>query len=400
LRVGGIIVSGTVRAGADPLGAGFEVVLDTGAPYAVALRPLDSANGPAPAVLGIEMIEHLAEMPDELRELTPQDRLLRALLDAREGDAAAAKVVFYSGPLPPSEPLVADLEKRMSAALEELQEARGERRKLAEESLHLVRRESQGATDGDALAKRIERLLADFGDALKDDELKELRRMRDERLPKASAADLGVADVFKPSTLVELPGNRIRLHYDFSSGQRASAFDPGNWVQDVNGWAALSEAQSDADMLKREAPTLALRDPLRIDKDPIDIRLRFEPIGGSPAELLLVSCAGFQCVFTGARNGAKPRLFVDTGEPVDAVLRARESKGELFAGWNRKGEPVEIHLVLYRAGGRATVEVDGKRVGIEFQKVTPKGDPALAVLSVRSWERLRLLSVVIEATRR
>src|SRR5438552_10362858 len=60
-------------------------------------------------------------MPAVLGQGTPQDRLLRALLRVRDGDAAAAKVAFYSmGPLPANEPLVADLEKRMSAALEEI----------------------------------------------------------------------------------------------------------------------------------------------------------------------------------------------------------------------------------------------------------------------------------------
>ena len=401
LRVGSIVLSGKISAGVDPLRLGFRLTLDTGRVYSLALRPLDAAaaGSAASAVLTPETIERFADMtPEGSANTTPTDRLTRALLRMRDGDVLGARAALNAGPLPRDEPLVADLEQRLRSELAHLQQAEGERRGEALELLHLARREGRASETVEGLQKRIEKLLQDYGDVLLDAEIQELRRMRDERFARAApSAEVGIADVFHPTSLDELANNRVRMRFQFDSA-RAGAFDPGAWIPDGAGWSSVRYAQSDEDMLTRAAPTLALRDPLRVQTDVLDVRLRLEQLSDAPPEVFLVSVAGFHVVLTGARDGAKPRCYADTGEASEALARARAGDGKEFAGW-KIGAPVEVRMILSRARGVATIEVDGKRIA-EFQRVAPRGDAALSTLVVRSWEPLRLISATIEAARR
>src|SRR5204862_443300 len=83
--------------------------------------------GAAPTVLSTEMIEELAQLSADPSKGTPEDRLVRALLRARDGDGdpIGAQAALNAGPLPPGEPLVADLMLRVHGNLEQMKEAEG-----------------------------------------------------------------------------------------------------------------------------------------------------------------------------------------------------------------------------------------------------------------------------------
>ena len=402
LRVGSIQLAGTLSSSTDLLRTGFKLTLDSGRVYALALRPVDVAptSGPAPVVLGPEEVARFAGLPAEgTPQVTPADRLLRALFLMREGDVLGARASLNAGPLPRDEALVADIEARLRLELEHLQAAEGERRGEALELLYLVRRENQGGTSGEALEKRIERLLQEYGDVLGDEEIRELRRMRDERFGTSTtpAGDLTAAQVFRPANAEELPGPRVRMRFDFD-GATAGAFESGSWIPEGSGWSGLRYARSDEELLSRPCPTLALKDPLRVQSDPIDVRIKFDQLPDAPAELLFVSCAGVHVALSFQADGTKGRCFVDTTDAAAALARSRAGEGKECAGW-KPGAPLEVRLLIYRARGVAVVDLDGKRIG-EFQKPAPRGDASSSKLEIRSWEPVRLRSVTIEASRR
>ncbi|MDZ4774868.1 MAG: serine/threonine-protein kinase [Planctomycetota bacterium] len=400
LRVGSILVSGPVSQAGDPLRSGFVITLDSGLQYSLVFRqPEAPSTGTGPAVLGTDTVLQFAGLGVDGANMSTSDRLMRALFFMREGDAVRARATVNGGPLPQKDALVTDLEARLRGDLEHVREVAGERRALALERLRLVRREARDGSSGDGQVKRIEGLLSDSTEVLTDEEVRELRRLRDDWYARHLKAPIepSVASVFAPTVLEELTPTRVRLRYVFDSA-RAGAFDPGTWIQEGIGWSAVRYAKSDEDLLARASPTLPLKEPLKIQSEPLDLRLRLDQLPNTPPELVLVTCAGFHAAFAFTSDGLRGRCVVDTGDAARVVSRARNGEGKEIAGW-KIGSAIELHFLLRRASGAMLIDIDGKRVD-EFQRPVPRADPAQATLQIRSWQPLRLLTATIEASKK
>jgi hypothetical protein len=400
LRAGSILVSGPVSKAEDPLRSGFVITLDSGLSYSFALRPPDAPTaGTGPAVLSTETILQLAGVANDDAGSKTSDRLLRALFFMREGDAARSRAIVNGGPLPRNDVLVNELEERLRVDLAHVQEQQGERRAEALERLRLVRREARDASNSESHVKRIEGLLADRTDVLSDEELRELRRMRDDWYARNQKplAEPTVASVFAPTVLEELSGARVRMRFVFDE-PAVGAFERGSWLPEGLGWSAVRYAKSDEDLLTRASPTLALKEPLRIQNEPLDVRLRLDQRPDSPPDLVLVSIAGFHAVFLYQPDGSRGVCVVDTTDPSRVLARARRGEGREIPGW-KLGTQLELHLVVRRASGVIAIEVDGRRVD-EFKPPAPRTDPLHATLQVRSWQPMKLLSATIEASRK
>jgi serine/threonine-protein kinase len=352
LRINSIVLAGLIRIPtSDPLANGFVLTLDSGRVYSLALRASEGASGVVPAVLGPEIIARFAGVPPEGSPLaTAQDNLLRALFLMREGDAQGARALRQRRPMPPGDPLVADLDARLAESMELEKQVHVERLGEAQEGLKLVRRESLGGEGGPALQKRIDALIQTYPDALSEEEMRELRQLRDQLFARTSPAapEVTVASVYSPTSIEDISTSRVRLRFDFNTA-RAGAFEPGSWLPGGPGWSMPRYARNDEELVSNPSPKLELREPLRPLADSVDVTLKLEQPLDAPPEMLVVTCAGFHVVFKNERKG-----------------------------------------------GRALVQVDGKQVDI-FQKPIPQGE---STLQVRSWEPMRLLSASVEATRR
>jgi hypothetical protein len=400
LRVNSIVLSGSIRSNSsDPLANGFVLTLDSGRVYSLALRLPDNppATGVVPAVVGPEIVARFAGLPAEGSAMaTPQDHLVRALFLMREGDAQGARALRQRRPMPPGDQLVADLDARLSESMELERQVHVERLGAAQESLKLVRRESLAGEGGPALQKRIDALIQGYPDALSDEEMRELRALRDQIFARTATPtpDVTVAGIFAPTSIEDISTTRVRMRFDFGSA-RAGAFDPGSWLPVGPGWSTPRYARNDDELISSPSPTLILREPLRPQQDTVDVVLKIEQPLDAPPELLVVTCAGFHVVFKSERKNGRARCFADTGDVADAIRHARDGEGKEFAGW-RAGDSVEIRLKVWRASGRALVQVDGKQVDT-FQRPVPQGE---STLQIRSWEPMRLLSATVEASRR
>ncbi len=160
-------------------------------------------------------------------------------------------------------------------------------------------------------------------------------------------------------------------------------------------------------MLAAAAPTLLLREPLKIQSEAFEIQLEFEQPADSPPDLLLVSAAGFQVVLVGGR---RPRCLVETGDATQAVGHARQGSGDAYDGLDRDGR-YGLRLSLNRSQGRAVIDLQSRGVGrarvegdwrrlLERLQVAPRGDEKSLSLTVRSFEPVRVLRVQIDAVRR
>ncbi len=388
LRQGTVAFKGKLTTGSDPLANGFRIAPAEGKERVYSLR----ANGPGTAA-GAEAIESLAGLAPP--EADPRENLLRALFRWREGDARGAQAALNSGALPREDPLVAELESEIAAALGREASPASQRRQTALKKYRLLNREMLESVSRERLKNRIEEVMQ-FADVLTTDEANEVRRMRDDL---ALGARPSTVEDFQeafglPREAIEFVPNskRVALHFDFGAA-RTGAFDKGDWSADGVGWSATKYAKNEADMLEGAGPTLALRDPLRAGTGILDIRLRFQPAGSAPPDLLFVTVAGFNVVLTG------DRCLVDTTDAKGLVARARQGKGYVLDR-PRSFLGFELHLVLNRARGSAMIEVDGRKVVDNNLRVQPSGDDKSLALSIRSFEPLRLVSASIEGTRR
>jgi hypothetical protein len=406
LRAGTIAFGGRLTAGSDPLGKGIRLTISGGVVRTLAFVPATLADTPGSALLSPEAIEFLAGLPpdngaDRGASASPDDRLLRALFRLRDGDpveeaAASAQAVLNSGPLPRGEPLVADLENRVTSSLRAISSAEGERAASARGKLSLLRRENASAAGRESVRQRAEELIQHYADVLTASELSELRRIRDELFANQKASSREELELaFGPSAVELVAPNRARLRFDFG-GPRSGRFEPGAWLPEKGGWAATRYAKSDEDMLAQPAPTFVLREPLRVQSDVVNVRVRIAQPEDSPPDLFVLSCAGFHVLLTGARDGRAARCLIESGELPDAVARARAGTGKEFSG-RVAGATHELAVTLNRGRGTLFVDFDGKRIA-GGQRPTPRGEESS--LSVHSFEPVRLLSVTIEAVRR
>jgi hypothetical protein len=339
--------------------------------------------------------------------------VLAALFRWREAEpgspeaARAAQSALDSGPLAPDDPLLGEIERRISTALAGTEAPETQKRARAVEKLRLLRSETGGRA---GKLKRIEELLQKFQGDLSPDELAEVRNLRAELALEGTPSRLDeFVEAFRlPAERIELassPKARATLRFDFCAGPTGS-FEKGEWISDGKGWIAPRAAHSDQEMLAAAAPTLALRDPLRLSTETFEIGLRFEQPEATAPNLLLVSAAGIQVVLSGTR---RPRCLVRTGEASAAVESARRGEGQGFEGLDR-GATYELRIALNRTGraqvdlrkigvGKSTVEGEWKHVANPILPAT-RGDDRDLALTIRSFETVRLLAATIDAGRR
>jgi serine/threonine-protein kinase len=396
LPLGTFSFTGRMRAGSDPLSQGIRLQPERGQElvYVFKAPSLEASLLPGAA---LEVLAGFASAST----LEPADRLLLALFRWREGDggaesAKAAQATLDAGPLP-ADPLVADLERRILLALSSTEKPQGEGRARAEEQLRLVRRESLEPGSRESKLVRINNLLQSEKD-LDPAELAELRGLRDALVLEGTPST--VADFEKafrlPADRIKFPGGRPRALLRFDFGEKATGiFEPGEWIPDGVGWIASRFARSDEEMLAAAAPTLLLRDPLRIQADSLEVTLLLEQPSDSPPDLLLVSAAGFHVVLT---SGVPPRCLVETRDAAQAVAHARAGQGRPCDGL-RRGRRHELRILVNRAGGRAEVSLDEKTLN-QSLLIPPTGAERELALSIRSFEPVRLLSATVEAARR
>ncbi len=386
LALGTITLAGKLVAGGDPLARGFGLMLDGGRSPSLALRAAAAADarpGTAPdarpsagsdgaIVVGREIVESFARIAN-----TPDDRLLAVLFRLREGETNAAREGLDAGALPRDE---------------RRGQADGER-DAALARYHLALREGREGTDPARLAKRIEKILREDSGLLQADQIQELRRLRDERLAELTPPAPSLEDLLRPNALQVLSNGRVRLRYDFESA-KPGGFDPGSWIRDGQGLVSLRYALSDEDLLARPGPSLVLREPVSVQNESVDVRLRFQPKPDAPPDLLFVSVCGFHVVVAAGRVGRPARLLVDTGDPAQLVAKARAGEGTLVAP-PRGGPGFELRVVVTRARGIARVELDGRPVVVE-QRPVPRNELGDRLVAVKSFEPLRLVGATVE----
>jgi serine/threonine-protein kinase len=409
LQLGTLAFTGRLVATPDPLVHGFGIRPERGQELAFALR------GPSttPQLLPGPALEALAGLA-RLDAAGPSDRVLVALFRWREAEpgsaeaARAAQAALDSGPTAPDDPLRGELERRIATALAGAEKPETQNRAHAVEKLRLLRRETAGR---EKKLGRIEDLLKQYSGDLSSEELAEVRNLRAELTLEGTPSKLAdFVEAFRlPADRIELsppPKVRATLRFEFAEGRPTGTFERGEWTADREGWIADRPARSDEEMLARAAPTLVLRDPLRVQKETFEIVLRFEQPGDAPPNLLLISAAGIQVALVGTR---RPRCLVRTGDAAAAVAHAREDDGKLFEGLDR-GATYEMRIGLNRSGkaavdlrkigvGKSPVEGEWKRVA-DAIPLASRGDEKELALTIRSFETVRLLSVTIDAARR
>ena len=177
LRAGTISHSGRLSAGPDPLGSGFQVTLAGGKVTKLALRAGAGAESATSQLLAAESVDAFAALAPDLdahgsaEEIAARDQLVRSLLRYRDGDAYGARAVLNSAPLPSGDPLVRDLDARVTAALSQQKSSEGEERARLREKLYWLRREFTGKGNREQARRWSEELLASPPDVLQSDEI-------------------------------------------------------------------------------------------------------------------------------------------------------------------------------------------------------------------------------------
>jgi tRNA A-37 threonylcarbamoyl transferase component Bud32 len=396
LSTGTVPEVGVLEVPPDPLASGFKLRPDGAVARALVLRAPKSGE----KALATESLAKLAGLaPEAIRE--PGERLLRALFlfhEAELGDVAAIAAVSAlldrGGGLPDGEPLVKDLGLRVDAAHgRTLDAADRQRSERAHTDLNTLRYTVERNGNARVALAWAEKLLKE--DLWREDEKQELRSIRDAQRQRLQSGPLDeLRSTFSPDEIEEVAPGRARLYFDLAR-QHGNALAPGTWILNVTGWSPPQAARSDEELLARAGPTLAL-EPLRTEKEEFEVALRIEQPADQPPRFLLVSAAGFHVGFLGAPEGGKSRWLAGTRTAAGVLEDLRRGNGREFAGWKPGTKPT-ITLKLHRARGRVELEIDGSRIdSMNLPAPRLEGPP---VLSVRSWECLRLLALTIVAAR-
>ncbi|MBK7643364.1 MAG: protein kinase [Planctomycetes bacterium] len=396
LTTGTVPEVGLLEVPPDPLANGFKLRPDGAVPRSLVLRRPQSGE----KSLATESLAHLAGLgPDDVND--PSDRLLRALFlfhEAEPGDLTlleGVRTLLDRGPMPAADTqLVEDLGRRVAERHgRTLDLADREKREKLLQRLKSLR--SMVDHGGDA---RTARDMADDllkADVWREDERAELRTIRDEQAQRLQSGPLEeLASSFSPDALEDAGSGRVRLFFDLSK-QHGGALKQGAWILNQRGWAPAFAARSDDELLEREGPSLQL-EPLRTDKDPIEITLQLEQPADQPPRVLLVSVAGLHVGFLGATDTSKARWLASSRSAAELLEQLRRGGGRPFPGWQAGSRP-NLQLVCSRAPGRVQVKLDGSIID-RMDLPTSRLD-APPELVVRAWEPLRLLTFSIVARR-
>ena len=398
LSVGTVPIQGVLEAPADPLAQGFKLKPDGAVPRSLVLRTPRSGE----QQLAAESLAKLAGLAPEQAQRDPRERLLRALFlyhEAEPGDLAALDAVsalLDGGAMPADDALlVKDLGLRVAEAHDRtLDLASRKLRDKARERLHALRRLVESAGQPRAAAALADDLLK-TPDLWTPQELNELREIRNDQAERLQSGPLDeLARTFQPDQISEGGPGRVRLYFDLAR-QHNGALEQGTWILNGAGWSPPFAAHNDDELLARAGPALDL-EPLRTDKEALEITLQIQQPADQPQNLLLVSAAGFQIGFLGASEGHKARWLATSGTPAALVADLRKGGGREFASW-KPGAAVTLRLALRRGQGSVELDLGGARD--RFSVIPPRLEGA-GSFALRSWECLRLVALTIEAARR
>jgi hypothetical protein len=390
LILGTLSLRGRVESDGDPLLQPFRFVLEGAAPRRLALR--ERLAGGGAQVLSSASVLQLAA----LKTTDASERLLRALFLYRESGENDLELLQEAAreldraPMSAEDPLVAELGRLLSQArIRTLDVAERQRREREVERLLLLRRMlHEGGSTQPALT--LARELLAQRELWTEDELGFLRQTRD-ALEAARLMEEDPVRALGAARSLELGNARVRLIFELAGGT-SGALAIGSWLPDGGGWAAARTARDDAEFLERPSPTLPLSG-LALAKDDLVLRLSFLQPEDTRPEVLMVSAAGFHVVFFAQGEDLKPRWLVDSLSAERALTRVRGGDGSAFAGW-KAGSKVELVLRMSASRGSVEAEVNGKALGRADVTVPRAG---AAVMSLRTWERMRLMGVAVEA---
>ncbi|MEM7518449.1 MAG: hypothetical protein AAF368_16190, partial [Planctomycetota bacterium] len=282
--------------------------------------------------------------------------------------------------------------------LEKLREARvGENEQLAERAeeaqglLNALRRRQTKAHDRERTLEEVGRLLAGYADVLSREESAELHEMQSVLRRALEGRSVGrelLQELFEPSELTLLNDGQVRLLYRFG-GVDAGAFERGAWLPDGAGWVAPGTETTQA-FSTEKGPRLLLRSPLVLDRDRVEIELKFEQV--APPDLLTCSAGGFHVMLKTEKG--KARCLIGTGTFAEAIAAAEAGEGTVMNGPVR-GEQHSLQLSLSQARGHVVVSFDGKEI-VERHNRSPKGNVQSRSITLHAIEPVRLTEASLE----
>ena len=400
---------GEIDAGNYPLRDGFrfqpmERGRAVGRTLHMALGATPDLEGPQPALVGRDVLERFAGIPDEAAALTPRDRLLATLLRYHEGELDAAAQLLPLEPLPQDDlpDLRVELLRRIGMSVEQSNLERMQREEEARRLIRLIFRQGAHAGEAETTVREIEKVLSEYGDLeYVKDRSEELRTLRNRLLsPQKEATAEDFRDAFGATT-VDLVGPKVTMTFDFDAAYEGR-WSRGDWLADLDGWFARGVSSLDQVLQDRTWPRLVLRAPLDLQAA-MEVEVLIEqPAESGPPRLLVLSVAGVHLALVGAEEGESGRVLVAAGGPDELERMIREAvesdEGEEFEGLVR-GRRHRVRVELSHDRGRADVFVDEERVA-QLTAPRPEGRPGTASIVVRSFEPVRLLSARIQARKR
>jgi hypothetical protein len=370
------------REALDALARPFGLLVGNGAaPWPLRLRVGgSSAEG---ALVDAQSLVALAGL-DPAR---PRDASLLLAWHLEERDWRALRRLLERGAIDDDDPLVWQARAQLSDGLLALRAA-------AQERLRLARRDAKAGLDPDRVSWRIDDILSECGEDLREEEASELRELKDalarpaSRPPVADVGAIGADDV--------RIGADGAVLLDFNLGERAGGWlEPGAWTRAKDGWSAPRSLRDD-ELLALAGPSLPLDPPLDA-RAPLVVRARLAASSSEPLDLVVLSACGVHALVVFDRVARSARVLLDVAEEKDMaalVRRARAGEGRLA---QLAGDEVLLALHLTRKGDVVRFEVDGRALVDRLLRA-----PAAASqrVELRSTRPARVRELQIEARTR
>jgi hypothetical protein len=371
---------GTIDAGPDPLGRGFELV-DGARRHRYRIDRASDASADDTTLTRIDL--------EILAKLTPRADLeghfLQALLRYHEGEFKAAAEVFPSAH-GSNDPLYVDLGERIDEASRAQSAEAAERREQLDFQLRQITRFSEKGEDRDAL-KEINRTLERFQDLLAEGEAKWLRAKQELLMHRGAPPTLQQA--YAPDRLArEVQPRSFSMSWDFDAEEKF-AWKRGNWKCDGQGWYSPRQLGSDDELFEAgSAPELLLVPPIDLTEE-LRLHLVLERFDAEvETQTLVLSFAGFHLAVL--VDGTRGSWLLDVTSPRDVLdrLRAAPTKAGSFKPVPASvAFPLEItvnpKLVCVRS-----LEIGGTRLTPPTFARRELGDPRI---ELRARERILLL---------
>lgn len=395
LSVGNIRLRGVIDVGAGLKRGNFDLVVGENRRQAMVLQELQSED--------LERLAGLVGADGELKDAG--DRLLRALVRMRDGDASRSLAVLASGPLPDAAwvpALVASLRDRARRELLDDNERIQSHRREAERLLSLL--EPGSSVDNARRMQVLNALIDEYSDvpAVRT-QIAALRLMR-EQLKRPKPTEKTLLKAFGAGRVDFIDERLARLEFEFQE-LTAGAWQPGSWLPDGLGWSASRAGTWDAFELG-DGPRLTLQQPAGELRDG-ELELEFElelPHSAGPPALVCVSASGYHISLAGpglpgAEGGAaKNRLLVTYGKFSDHLTLLRRGRGDKVVQSIVRGGHHVLRIKIEARFRKVEVALDGETIGVTT--VAPSRDiDGAGSIQIRAWESLRMIRASVVAER-